>query len=281
MTLVKKRNPKQTLQTKRRFGDHHKKGRNYHKIYWPYLPLLVIAGLIVVSGLRLMLINGSNYSSNSLVNDINNVRSAHQYSAFKLNSSLSSLASIEINQLNNTTSNSALKQVANNLKSSESSYPEYGLNLAYGFKGSNYIINGWLINSSDKQNILNPDYNQIGIASKNINFNHKYQRVYLAILAPTKENNIILTPFISYGTKSLNLSSAEALGITNSKTYLFVTLFIIFLIIIILIFRNSKKLYSFFKNGEKYLLKHYILDIVLILIIVLLSIILLSVGKVV
>ncbi len=281
MTLVKKRDPKQTLQTKRRFGEHHKKGKNYQKIYWPFLPLLIIAGLLVISGVKLMVINHSNLSNNNLITAINNVRSNHRYKSINLDSNLSSLAEVELNQLNNTSSSKALKQVAANLKSTQASYAEYGLNLAYGFRNNNYIINGWLINSSDKQNILNPDYSQIGIASKTINFNHKYQKVIIAIFAPKQAHNIILTPFVSYGSSSLDLSSAEALGITNSKTYLFLTSFIIFILIIILVVRNFKKIIKYFKNSEKYLLKHYLIDIVLILIIIFLSMVLLTVGKVV
>ena len=281
MTLVKKRNPKQTLQTKRRFGEHHKKSKNYHKIYWPYLPLLIIAGLIIISGFSIFIKNGSNFNNQNLVNAINDVRTSKEFKPITLNPYLNSLASVEIDQINNTTSNSALKQVANNLMNSKSSYSEYGLNLAYGFKNNNYIINGWLINSPDRQNILNPDYSEIGLATKTINFNHKYQRVVFAILAPQKNNNVILTPFVSYGSRTLGLSSVAALGKTNSMTYLFITMTLILIIMVILIFRNYKKLNNYLKKGEKYLLKHFILDIILVLIITLLSIILITVGKVI
>ncbi len=281
MTLVKKRNPKQTLQTKRRFGEHHKKTKIYHKIYWPYLPLLIIAGLLVIGGFNIVLKNGTNFTNKQLVAEINNARISKQYQPIRINPDLDNLARVLIDQLKNTNSNKALGQVALNLRHTQSTYSDYGLNLAYGFKNNNYIVNGWLINSPDRQNILNPDYSQIGLATKTINFNHKYQRVVFAILAPNKDNNVILTPFVNYGSKSLNLSSAAALGIRFSKTYLFITLLLILIIAVILIFRNYKKIANYLKKGEKYLLKHFILDIVLILIIALLSIILFSIGKVI
>jgi hypothetical protein len=50
MSLTTRSKPtnKQVQHLRKRTGDHQRRSKNFHKAYWPYLPLFGIAALVMI-----------------------------------------------------------------------------------------------------------------------------------------------------------------------------------------------------------------------------------------
>jgi len=49
ITARTKPTPQQMQHHRKRTGDHQRRNKNFHKAYWPYLPLVSLAALIMVT----------------------------------------------------------------------------------------------------------------------------------------------------------------------------------------------------------------------------------------
>jgi hypothetical protein len=51
MSLTTNRKPstKQIQHHRKRSGDHQRRSKNFHKAYWPYLPMLGVGALVIVA----------------------------------------------------------------------------------------------------------------------------------------------------------------------------------------------------------------------------------------
>ncbi len=163
------------LHHKKRRGSHHRQTKEYHKVYFPYLPLvLAIIVSIAISGWRpagRTLAYATNTSVNGLLQSTNNQRVANGQAALSLNSKLNSAAQAKANDM-----------VARNYWSHNTpdgqepwifvdaagyTYVKAGENLAYGFTDSNSTINGWMNSPSHRANMLDGDFIDVGFGFTN------------------------------------------------------------------------------------------------------------------
>lgn len=168
------------LHHKKRRGQHHRRTKEYHKVYLPYLPLvLAIIVSIAISGWRpagRTLAYATNTTVGGLQQATNTQRAANGQSALSLNSKLNSAAQAKANDM-----------VARNYWSHNTpdgqepwifidatgySYTKAGENLAYGFLDSDSTVNGWMNSPSHKANMLDSSFTDVGFGFANSsNFN--------------------------------------------------------------------------------------------------------------
>ncbi|MEO7364399.1 MAG: CAP domain-containing protein [Candidatus Saccharimonadales bacterium] len=170
LTTPNKRKP--PVAHKRRVGQHHKQSKQYVKHYWPYLPMLMIAGLgLFINSLwttPAVLGDSSDYSNAALLDATNNSRGQSKLQPLTLSASLSSAARAKAQDM------VAKDYWAHNspdgktpwdfLAGAGYQYQAAGENLAYGFRDASSTQTGWMNSSEHRANVLSRAYSQVGFA---------------------------------------------------------------------------------------------------------------------
>lgn len=162
---------------RKRRGDHHKQGKHYMKVYWPYVPMLliVLVGLFFGSPNRTVTGNVMAYatemSSSGLLSATNAQRAANGKSNLSINSKLTSAAQTKANDMaarnywsHNTPDGKAPWYF---VEQAGYSYSKAGENLAYGFTTSGQTVNGWMNSQSHKDNMLDGSFTEVGFGFVN------------------------------------------------------------------------------------------------------------------
>jgi uncharacterized protein YkwD len=167
-----------TIEHKKRHGLHHNRGKHYAKVYWPYMPLLLITlvGLMVSfwPGYRYgTLAYASNLSQQALLVDTNEERAASGSNALVLNDRLSQAAQAKATDMvtrdywshNTPEGNEPWVFIVN----AGYEYRKAGENLAYGFRDSDATIHGWMNSPSHRANLLDTSFSEVGFGYANSN----------------------------------------------------------------------------------------------------------------
>lgn len=163
--------PVSTTHKKRR-GDHHRQGKHYLKVYWPYVPMLfiVIVGLFIGSPTRSIgggvLAYATEMSSGQLLSATNSQRTANGKASLSINSKLTNAAQTKANDMaarnywsHNTPDGKAPWYF---VEQAGYAYAKAGENLAYGFGTSSETITGWMNSPAHKDNLLDGAYTEVG-----------------------------------------------------------------------------------------------------------------------
>lgn len=168
-----------TITHKKRNGTHHKLSKQYHKVYWPYLPML----LIVLGGVFLnismsrtqhngVLAYATEISSQRLLDSTNKQRSANHKSPLKLNDKLTSAAQAKANDMAKRNYWSHVtpdgQQPWAFVQQAGYAYQKAGENLAYGFDTSADTVTGWMNSKSHRENLLDSAYSEVGFGYANV-----------------------------------------------------------------------------------------------------------------
>lgn len=152
----------------------HKQTKKYLKVYWPYLPLVVITFLILSVWQpwqsRLfqadVLPYATDVSISGLLESTNARRSRIGVPQLQLNTELSQAAQAKAYDMavhnywaHTAPDGTAPWQFINN---AGYNYKKAGENLAYGFDSSNSVVGGWMNSPSHRDNILDPSYQHVG-----------------------------------------------------------------------------------------------------------------------
>lgn len=158
--------------------------RAFEKVYWPYLPIVLIVGVLLSFGAQSGALQAAmpkahskvlDYSTsmtlNNLLADTNTARSSNGVAALSLNSKLDAAAQAQANDM-----------AARNYWSHDTpegsppwvwvtnqgySYQKLGQNLAAGFSDEQATINGWLASPPHRANLLDPAFSEVGFGSAN------------------------------------------------------------------------------------------------------------------
>lgn len=157
---------------KKRRGDHHRQSKPYLKVYWPYVPMLliVLVGLFFGSSSRTItggvLAYATEMSNSQLLSNTNAQRSANGKSGLSLNAKLSNAAQTKANDMaarnywsHNTPDGKAPWYF---VEQAGYSYSKAGENLAYGFGTSSETITGWMNSPTHKDNMLDGSFTEVG-----------------------------------------------------------------------------------------------------------------------
>lgn len=149
------------------------------KVYWPYLPLVVvlIGGLFLniwqplQSNKPATLAYATEMSRSALLNGTNSQRSANGSAALTINSKLNAAAQAKANDM------VARDYWSHNTPDGEEpwvfidaqgyNYTKAGENLAYGFDTSNKTIIGWMNSPSHRANLLDVAFTEVGFGYAN------------------------------------------------------------------------------------------------------------------
>ena len=228
MTAKIKSHPNYT-KTSHKHKPKNVSAHSFEKVYWPYIPLIIIAGLVlsaaVYSGqikpstkapFHNVLAYATSLSQQELLNDTNQDRAAAAKKPLKLNPLLIKAAQAKANDM-------ALRNYwshntpAGNppwvfVSAVNYQYDKLGENLAAGFTDSLSTINGWMASPEHKDNMLDSAYSDVGFGFAN---NPDY--------TSTGNNGPMTIVVAFYGqpldaTTSLDKASSVALASTSNNT---------------------------------------------------------------
>lgn len=258
----------------------HKHTKEYLKHYYPFLPMLV-GGLFLLGALFAPLQSLSQQSVKGVeVSELQQTLLASTNTTREQNS----LGDLSANsKLTNAAENKAKDMVRNNywshtspsgeepwqfIKDSQYAYSLAGENLAYGFTDSDSIINAWLSSPAHRDNVLSSEYSEVGFGTAtSSNYQDSgpaivvvamYAKPYSATNGVASESNIL-----GVSDRAVNLATTTTgtswtawavLGLTIiGVTYLFVS--------------QSKSLKKTVRKGEKFIVKHPVIDAVVLVLV--------------
>ena len=173
-----------------RGSDHYKhkprgmSDRVFAKVYWPYLPLVLIAGALLSFGAQAgalqaavskhhskVLDYATSMTLSGLLADSNTARAQNGIAALALNSQLDAAAQAQANDMaarNYWSHNTPEGQPPWIWVSAQGySYQKLGQNLATGFSDEQSTIDGWMASPPHRENLLDPAFTDVGFGSAN------------------------------------------------------------------------------------------------------------------
>lgn len=174
MTLTVRTRP--PARHKKISGQHHRRGKDYHKAYWPYLPIIavVVAGFVLNSAWpnrHSVLGYATDMSIQNLLADTNAQRTGNSQLALGLNAELDQAAQAKANDMaarNYWSHDTPDGQTPwSFITAAGYSYQAAGENLAYGFSTAGDTLTGWMNSPEHRANILNANYQEVGFGIAN------------------------------------------------------------------------------------------------------------------
>jgi Cysteine-rich secretory protein family len=171
-------NSRRPVANKKRHGKHQNQSKDFLKVYWPYVPLLIIVSLGMLVGIfyrpishRGVLAYATSMSREGLLSATNQQRAANGVGSLGLNSALNQAAQAKANDMvardywsHNTPEGNPPWVFIDN---AGYAYKKAGENLAYGFTTSSDTVVGWMNSPSHKENMLGGDYTDVGFGYAN------------------------------------------------------------------------------------------------------------------
>lgn len=170
--------PSRSTKSQRKPKKQHPK--HFLKVYWPYIPVLLITtfGLLFGSVLPLMQKNqpatlayATEMSVSNLLSGTNAERTTRGIPALKINSKLNNSAIAKAADMrdrdywaHNTPDG---KEPWIFFDAAGYNYQKAGENLAYGFSSSSATISGWMNSPSHRDNMLDTEYTEVGFGFVN------------------------------------------------------------------------------------------------------------------
>lgn len=158
--------------------------RNFEKIHWPYLPVLLIALFLIAVSIQSgvlkaavknpradVLAYATGMSVSGLLSSTNASRGSSGVAALQLNAKLTAAAQAKAQDMaarnywsHNTPEGNPPWIFVNN---QGYSYLKLGENLAAGFDNEQATINGWMASASHRENMLDPSFSEVGFGYAN------------------------------------------------------------------------------------------------------------------
>lgn len=262
----------------------HKHTKDFLKVYWPYMPLLLlILGIsLLVSPWNYFKKNSvlgyaTNLTSAGLLESTNSERQKTNSNPLKLNERLSQAAQAKAEDMvaRNYWSHNTPDQQSpwTFISNAGYNYQKAGENLAYGFTTSNQVIAGWLNSASHKANMLDPSFDEVGFGTANSKnyVNAGKSTIVVAIYAKhssgTVPNSAVYPNQHSVQSQSINRVQAITSGTMPWLSYLIgiitgATVMYVFV-------KHSLALKRAVAKSEKFIIKHPLLDATLVAIAIL------------
>ena len=262
---------------KKQHGLHHKIDKKYGRVYWPYLPVLLLTAVGLSMGFFIAAQNpkSTTVSFSTMLNSVNDYRSKNGLNKLNYDKDLSTAAQIQANQIAISSSWSPLSKTQNpafELVAKSSNFlVSPAENLAYGFSSSNSVISAWSNNSYQANNILNPKSNSVGYGIVTLpNFmDMKNQRIVVAIFADNKT----LPSVALASSKSIDLnSSPHSVAIVRLNSIIkYDSVYELYILgalmagVAVLIFsKHTLLIHKWVTQGEELASKHPLLDLALV-----------------
>jgi hypothetical protein len=277
---------------RKRQGMHHNQNKPYLKVYWPYVPmlLLVIGGLMFNSWLARPQVNGvlayaTEISSQKLLDITNAQRSSNGKPKLVLNEKLTVAAQAKANDMakrnywSHTTPEGNAPWVF--VKDAGYSYQKAGENLAYGFNSSSDTVAGWMNSKSHRENLLDNAYSEVGFGYANVaDFNKSGPETVVVAMygepqvkdrtnaaptaAPTNDGPVTSNSSHSSEPATLAVSRIQSLTGGNAPWISFAIGLFMGGSLIYMILKHGRAVKRAVVHGEEFFLHHPVLDVVLV-----------------
>jgi uncharacterized protein YkwD len=154
--------PKKHPHHKKRSAAHHKRSQRYMHTYFPYIPMLVIAGFGLWINAAIskphVLGTSTDFSRTTLLTETNLTREDNAAIPLKLNPELTAAAQAKANDLvsRDYWAHTAPDGTTPSTLVASAGYPYQaaGENLAYGFGSASDIIKAWMNSPEHRRNLL-------------------------------------------------------------------------------------------------------------------------------
>lgn len=273
---------------------NHRHTKEYLKHYYPFIPLFASIGFLII-----VLFSPLQNKSQAVLGAYSSITPQQLLNATNTQRLQTGEKGLTINaQLQNAAQNKAEDMVKRNYWSHKTpegkdpwafianenyQYQKAGENLAYGFNDSTSTIDGWMNSDSHKRNLLDKDFTEVGfgvVDSNNFNENG-HSTVVVAMYAE---------PLPPGAVSSAQTDQAHILGdsksITNVDKYtrstwgVYLVGAIMGISVMYLAGAHGNSLKKTIKKGEKFIIKHPLLDSAVICLIALGIIMLRSAGQI-
>jgi len=272
--------PKPNVNHKKRVAQHHRYSKPYLKTYWPYLPMLMIAGFgLIISSVwtnrQHVLGTQSDFSDSSLLSYTNDYRIRNAVGSLTIDPQLNAAAQAKAEDMakNNYWSHSSPQGQTpwSFITAAGYNYQTAGENLAYGFSGAKQTIAGWMNSEDHRANILNGNYQNVGFG---VASSPDYQGQGPRTIIVAEYANPASVALTSNGTMPINnttpakqVSRIEVLTGGNANWSLYVLSALTGAAVVVFITRHGLRLKRLIFQGEAFVAHHPFFDIAVVLVI--------------
>lgn len=275
-----------TKSYKQQHGLHHKHSDKYIKVYWPYLPVLLVvivgitASIIILFNKPTSSVASTAITAPSLLTQTNQVRSASSQKPLQLNYDLNTAAQEKANDLASYNYWSAISPSGQSpwqlIKSSGYPYQTAGENMAYGFNSSKALLSAWVSSPGHKSNIVNGNFDEVGfgIAHAPDFRNQGPQTIVVALYASTNvptiktDNSGAFTSASLSQPTSVAITRAESITNKSGTLTIFITGLIAGSLVCFLVIRHSLVFKKWAVEGEELIIKHPVVDLIIVVLLV-------------
>lgn len=269
---------KHPLQRRTTFKKHTKK---YTKVYAPYLPAiigLVIGAVFLFPGASKnsgsVLSYATSTNSNSLLHETNDERTGNGLGRLEIDKALSSAAQAKAQDMASRNYWSHVtpdgKQPWYFINKYGYDYSEASENLAYGFTSGKDTVSGWMNSPEHRKAMLNPDISEVGFGIANsIDYQgHGPETIVVALYARPGKPGAGKVDSASYSRPAV-ISFGQLLSGGKLPWVNLLLGMAIGVILMYLVAKHSLKLRKKLREGERYVLKHPLMDVTLLSLLVL------------
>ncbi len=274
------------LKTKNKAQSKHP--HHYNKVYWPYIPLVLLIVLGLWLGMPMsersqngVLSYSTNISDSGLLSESNSVRQKNQQPRLVQNPQLAAAAQAKATDMANRNYWTHLTPEGKTpwtfIDGQGYAYQKAGENLAYGFATQSEVVTGWLNSPAHKENLLDKDYREVGygVANSPDYQGSGPQTIVVALYATPKTTPLITSKtdsaVMAFSTTnpvttpaSQSISKVQVLTGGSTPWITFAVGLAAGIALALLIAKNGLHLHRSLKKGEKFVLKHPILDVTIV-----------------
>lgn len=269
----------------KRHAKHHKTdSKHYLKVYWPYVPILLIVAVGLFFGSPKesnkpgVLAYSTEISSNQLLISTNQKRNENGQKPLTMNQTLSAAAQAKANDM-------AMKDYWSHytpageapwmfIDQSGYKYTKAGENLAYGFATSKETVTGWMNSPSHRANMLDGTFSEVGFGFANAeDFNNSGKETIVVAMygqpegsqvqAASSENqtNSGFTSVSAAEPGSTSVALIQTLTAGNAPWITFIVGLISGFLILFVVLKHGFALKRALIHGEQFVVHHPFLDI--------------------
>lgn len=272
----------------------HKHTKEYLKHYYPFIPMFVS-----IMFLMLVLFNPWQTKKHDVLGLAINIAPQSLLDATNNQRQKSGVKNLAINPLlQQAAQNKAQDMVNRNYWSHKTpegkdpwqfianegySYQKAGENLAYGFDDSSSVVTGWMNSTTHRRNLLDKDFAEVGFGianSNNFNTGGATTVVVAMYTQPLPVGSVSSTNSDSAGTLGESKTISSANIYTKSSWAIYIVGAIIGMAVMYLAGVHGNNLKKTIKKGEKFIIRHPLLDSGVICLIALGIILLRTAGQI-
>lgn len=274
--------------------SHKKHPKHYAKVYWPYLPLVLIVGLAlwlsypsVARSQKEVLSYTTNITASGLLEATNGQRGNNNSGSLKLSNELNTAAQAKAEDMaqrdywSHVTPDGHAPWIF--IDQTGYRYEKAAENLAYGFNNSHEVITGWLNSPEHKANLLDNTYSEVGFGVVEASdYQHSGSETIVVALYGKPTTN--QAPATVLGDKTVaqeatkSISKAQALTHGRMPWVGFALGIAVGAAIVYLLIKHSVGIHRALRKGERFVLKHPVWDATVVAVIALCAILSQSVG---